>query len=203
MFANNKYVSANMLKHKCRKDYGRELSHTEILELGKNVMAAFYAATIVGLSKRSSPLWKETWEFFSPLLKANQQLVSIDWHYENKDKLANKYLGKRIFYVGGRDLKDYFQKNFSPKSYHQMLLVPEHRFTQGIKSRVSTIDILPQTMYQIEKMDFTGKTCFLAVGVAGKILGKMMYERGGDVMDIGSTADYWLGIKSREWIRNA
>ena len=122
MFANNKYVSANMIKHKCRKDYGRELSHTEILELGKNVMTSFHAATIVGLSKRSSPLWKETWEFFSPLLKADQQLVSVDWHVQNYHKFTNQYLGKRIFYVGGRDLKDYFQKNFSPKSYHQVLL---------------------------------------------------------------------------------
>jgi hypothetical protein len=202
MLANYRNIQHEPLEAKCKKDWGRMLTEKELDMLSKNIITSFKDADIVGLSKRSTPWWKETWEFFSPMLSDSQKLVSIDWGVDKRNSMGDILNGKKVFYVGGLDIEKYIKKNFKIRRFGKILLIPEHKFSKPKNTNNSTVDLVPKVRKKIQSLNLSGYTCILSGGVAGKIFGVDMYNAGGDVYDIGAVADFWCSVGSRTWIRD-
>jgi hypothetical protein len=64
-------------------------------------------------------------------------------------------------------------------------------------SRATMPEILDDLLDQVERQARKGALLFVAGGFAGKLLIEHARRHGGSALDVGATADYWMGLQTR------
>lgn len=72
-----------------------------------------------------------------------------------------------------------------------------HAVPDDAIARARMPDMMDDLLEQVDQQARKGAVCFIAGGIAGKLLLDQAKRSGGVGLDIGAVADYWMGINTR------
>jgi len=119
-----------------------------------------------------------------------------------------------ISFISCHQLQKFLASNYGVKSRQRHMIPTEHAFgsmwrrenlsSQAPEAEGSVQSIYPDVFKEImEKIaPLPGETYLVAAGFLGKIFCDVIKRRGGIGIDIGSTADYWMGYETRRYKMN-
>jgi tetratricopeptide (TPR) repeat protein len=101
------------------------------------------------------------------------------------------------------DLPDAMQTLFGAKVVRNILIPPRHASMATFGDRPREPGLLPlimgNTIEQLEDWP-RGRLVVVGAGYAGKVIIHEAKLRGGCVLDLGSSVDYWVGAKTRSYL---
>lgn len=195
----NRYIQA------CHKHWGEVPAHNDRVLIARNIQYAYANCDIAALPYNFEGMW---WQLavnnflhYDKVHHLNKETCGLNIHIElDRSGLLNRLIsGKEVVFVGCREVRDILLEKKAVSVVH-VPISAQYKFEEN-KPVVPFYKQVKEISEVIKRTDVSGKICLLAVGVAGKQLGIEMKQRGGMVIDIGSVADEWVGVKSRSWIK--
>lgn len=197
------YGSNSKMTQASVKHWGHVPGRIFRIRIEHSIKRAYDQCDIAGLPFGfNSNGWRGSLEQFLMRPVHGQQIkcsANIHIDMDGSGFIAEMVKGREVVYVGCRDIRGKMAE-MGALNTEIISTSEQYRFAK-VKPLLPFYLQVEDIELRLRGMDLKGKICLLAAGVAGKYIGIVMRDRGGMVIDIGSVADKWAGVKSRGWIK--
>jgi len=172
----------------------------------KEVAKAYDYADIIGFPDARHLKRDKFWKSAKKMVlekapnAADAKKCSIDVVYQwDDDKLFEQLLRdrKRIFYLSGRNLDDWFKKTYGIEEVVSFIITPEMLFEENKDQDRHYPEQFEKAKKWIFSQKCEGDLCLIGAGILGKVYTGWFKQAGGVAVDIGSMFDKWANKKTR------
>lgn len=185
------------------KHWGHVPGRVSRIRIEHSIKKAYDQCDVAGLPFGfDSSGWRGSLQQFLLRPVQGQQIkcsANIHIDMDQSGFIAELVKGRRVLFVGCRDIRAKMAEMGALST--EIIATSEQYKFAVVKPLLPFYLQVEDIEMRIRRMDLKGTVCLLAAGVAGKYIGIVMRDRGGMVIDIGSVADKWAGVKSRSWIK--
>jgi hypothetical protein len=164
------------------------------------------STTRTGRGLRTVLAAAERWKEFRPTALPPPLFTSANLHHDlQRWNLYGELFdgaGDLVLVSCHPDLPDAVRQQFHAGTAANIVIPPRHATIPALVKRVDTPHILPEIIDDVVaevRRHAAGRMVVVAAGYLGKCILHQSKLAGGVALDVGSAADYWVGLKTRSY----